>query len=208
MNLSLIQKYFIPKAILDIGGHTGEFYNIAKKVFPETYIFIIEGNRDCEPYLKNLGTQYLIRLLGKERGKAVFYKTAADPLCTGNSLYKEITPHFNDHRLIKEETELRTIDDTFQEETQFDLIKIDTQGAELDILEGGPKIAKKAKGIILEVSYTKYNEGAPLYDDVVRYMNNYGFIEKETLDEISCSKEREGFDLLQRDILFINKDIL
>ena len=114
----------------------------------------------------------------------------------------------NDITVIEEEVELRTIDDTFQEETQFDLIKIDTQGAELDILEGGPKIAKKAKGILLEVSYTKYNEGAPLYDDVVTYMSDYGFVEKETIDEISCSKDREGFDLLQRDLLFINKNIL
>lgn len=206
MNLSVINKYFTPSVILDIGGHVGEFYNIAKKTFPQSYVFIIEGNKDCEPYLRNLGTKYLIRLLGKEKKKTVFYKTSADLLCTGNSLYKEVTPHFNNEQLIEEEAQIYTIDSTFKEETYFDLIKIDTQGSELDILEGGPKIAKKAKGILLEVSYTKYNEGAPLYEDVVKFMDNYGFVEKETLDEISWS--RDGITLLQRDLLFINKKIL
>jgi FkbM family methyltransferase len=186
----------------------GEFYTLAKQTFPESYIFVIEGNKECEPFLKNLGTQYLIRLLGKERKKTIFYKTAMDPLCTGNSIYKEITPHYNDGRLIEEEAELRTIDDTFQEETQFDLIKIDTQGSELDILEGGKKIASKAKGILLEVSYNKYNEGAPLYDEVVEYMDRYGFTEKEKLNEFIWTKEQQGVELMQRDLLFINKNIL
>jgi FkbM family methyltransferase len=206
VNLSVINKYFTPSVILDIGGHVGEFYNIAKKTFPQSYVFIIEGNKNCEPYLRNLGTKYLIRLLGKEKKKTVFYKTSADLLCTGNSLYKEVTQHFNNEQLIEEEAQLYTIDSTFKEETYFDLIKIDTQGSELDILEGGPKIAKKAKGILLEVSYTKYNEGAPLYEDVVKFMDNYGFVEKETLDEISWS--RDDITLLQRDLLFINKELL
>lgn len=208
MILQPIQKYFTPKTVLDIGGHTGEFFTQIKEIFPESYVFIIEGNKDCEPYLKKLGTQYLIRLLGKERKKTIFYKTSQDPLCTGNSIYKEITPHFSNNQLIQEEIEMRTIDDTFQEGTQFDLIKIDTQGSELDILEGGKKIAKKAKGILLEVSFTVYNEGAPLYDEVLDYMNKYGFVEKETLDEITWAKEQHGIELKQKDLLFINKNIL
>lgn len=208
MILQPIQKYFTPKTILDIGGHTGEFFTQVKEIFPETYVFIIEGNKECEPYLKKLGTQYLIRLLGKERKKTIFYKTSQDPLCTGNSIYKEITPHFSNNQLIQEEIEMRTIDDTFQEVTQFDLIKIDTQGSELDILEGGKKIAKKAKGILLEVSFTVYNEGAPLYNEVLDYMDKYGFVEKETLDEITWTKEQHGVELKQKDLLFINKNIL
>lgn len=206
MNLSLISKYFTPDTILDIGGHIGEFFSVAKNAFPQAYVFVIEGNKECEPYLKNLNTRYLIKLLGKEKKKTIFYKTAADLLCTGNSIYKEITPHFNNEQLIEEEVELHTIDSIFKEETYFDLIKIDTQGSELDILTGGEKVAKKAKGILLEVSYTKYNEGAPLYDDVVKYMDEYGFVEKETLDEVSWS--RDGIDFLQRDLLFVNKNIL
>ena len=210
MNLPLISKYFTPTLILDIGGHTGEFYSLARTAFPNSYVFIIEGNKECEPYLKKLGTRYLIRLLGKENTKTIFYKTKSDPISTGNSIYKEITPHFKGEQVIEEEVELRTIDSTFKEETYFDLIKIDTQGAELDILRGGSRIAKKAKGILLEVSYTEYNEGAPLYDEVVKFMDEYGFVEKEILSEIYWSNDGYGemMTCSQKDVLFINKNIL
>jgi FkbM family methyltransferase len=210
MNLSLVKKYFNPTTILDIGGHIGEFFNLAKQTFPESTVFIIEGNKDCEPYLKTLNTRYLIRLLGKVRllgkeNKAMtFYKTTIDPICTGNSIYREVTPHFDNEFLIEEQVQLHTIDSTFQEVTNFDLIKIDTQGSELDILAGGSKIAKKAKGIILEVSFIKYNHGSPLYSDVVKFMDDFGFIEREYLDQ-NCWY-RDGLSFLQRDILFVNKN--
>ena len=37
--------------------------------------------------------------------------------------------------------------DLFEKESEFDLIKIDTQGSELDIITGGINLCKKAKGI-------------------------------------------------------------
>lgn len=206
MNLKLIEQYFTPTTILDIGAHMGEFNQIAKNAFPNSYIFSIEGNKGCEPYLQQVCERYLIRYLGKERTKTIIFKTTDDLLCTGDSLYKEVTSHYSGEKSLTEEIELRTIDDTFQEVMSFDLIKLDTQGSELDILAGGSKIAKKAKGILLEVSFTRYNEGAPLYNDVVKFMSEYGFVEKETLDEISWT--RDDLTLLQRDILFINKNIL
>lgn len=208
MNLLELQKYFTPSTVLDIGGHIGEFFNLVKNTFPDAYVFIIEGNKDCEPYLKQLGTKYLIKLLGKENKDVIFYKTKMDPLCTGNSIYKEVTPHFTDNRLIEESVRLHTIDSIFKDETCFDLIKIDTQGSELDILEGGKTIAKKAKGILLEVSLNTYNEGAPLYKDVVKYMEELGFSEKETIGGFTWTTEQQGINLTQKDILFINNNIL
>lgn len=206
MNLQLIGKYFTPTHVLDIGGHTGEFYSIIKHVFPNISAFIIEGNTSCEDHLKKLNVPYLIRVLGSTKSTAIFYKTKQNSLSTGNSLYREVTHHFNDDDLIQEEVQQYTIDTTFQE-AAFDLIKIDTQGSELDILRGGEKIAKQAKGILLEVSVEKYNEGAPLYDEVVQFMQNYGFVEKETLAEFKITTDY-NLKVHQKDILFINKNIL
>jgi FkbM family methyltransferase len=206
MDLHRIANFFTPKTVLDIGAHTGEFYELIRNVFPESYVFSIEGNQGCEPYLQRLGHPYLIRYLGREQKKTILYKTVADKLCTGDSLYREVTDHYSGQQLIEQEVALRTIDDTFKEETMFDLIKLDTQGSELDILAGGPKVAKKAKGILMEVSYIKYNEGAPLYDDVIKFMTEFGFTEKDILNETKWS--RDGLDHLQRDLLFINNNLL
>jgi FkbM family methyltransferase len=206
MHLNLIQKYFNPEHILDIGGHTGEFFLLAKQFFPYADIFVVEGNKDCEPYLKELNTPYLIRLLGSEKKKTVFYKNKQDLISTGNSIYREVTPHFSDENLIKEEIQQYTIDTTFKE-ADFDLIKLDTQGSEIDILKGGERIAKKAKGILMEVSVEKYNEGSPLYNEIVDFMDRYGFLEKETLAEYESVTEY-NLKVHQKDILFINKNLI
>lgn len=206
MKLNLITKYFVPSHILDIGVHQGQFYSLAKHFFPHASFFLIEGNKSCEPFVKNLNQPYLMRVMGKESGKGVFYKTKENPACSGESLYRELTPHFNEENLIKEVVDIYTIDTTFKE-ANFDLIKIDTQGSELDILTGGCRIAKQAKGILLEVSVVPFNEGAPLYEEVVAFMDNYGFVKKEILDEkeITCNF---NLKIHQQDIFFVNKNYL
>ena len=90
----------------------------------------------------------------------------------------------------------------FEDEAVFQLIKIDTQGSELDILKGGENLASKASVIILEVAYTEYNIGAPTYEDVVEYMNEIGFEEK-----MSIGEHYDGDKIVQKDIVFLNKNI-
>jgi hypothetical protein len=114
-------------------------------------------------------------------------------------MYRELTPFYSDDQIeIIKQCGIK-LDDIFTEDTEFDLIKIDTQGSELDIITGGIELCKKAKGILLEVSLTQYNENAPLYDEVIKYMKNIGFIPKDILDE---SKNHGSH---QQDILFLNE---
>jgi len=90
----------------------------------------------------------------------------------------------------------------FEEDSEFDLIKIDTQGSELDIIEGGKNLCLKAKGILLEVSLTQYNENSPLYAEVMRYMSEFGFT---SVEEIGYGHHPLTGELIQKDILFIKK---
>lgn len=203
MNLPIIKKYFDPKLVLDIGGNTGGFYELFKQFYPNSYIFIVEGNKECEESLKKLNTRFLIKLLGKERGNITFYRTKNNNKCTGNSIYREITTNYDDNCIIETIEQIYTIDETFKEENNFDLIKLDTQGSELDILAGGEKLCSKAKGILMEVSFFEYNKGAPLYPAVKQFMDDYGFVEADTISTVTW--DREGIKFDQRDILFLNK---
>jgi hypothetical protein len=56
-----------------------------------------------------------------------------------------------------------------------DLVKMDVQGAELDIMKGALDLLKSTKHIILELQEVEYNKGAPLRDEVIEYMNTQGF---------------------------------
>jgi FkbM family methyltransferase len=206
MNLSLIQKYFNPTHILDIGVHQAQFYHLARHYFPQASFFLIEGNSSCESLIKTLNVPYLIRVMGKEKGEGIFYKTKETSTSSGESLYREITPHFADKNLIEEKVQIHTIDTTFKE-ADFDLIKIDTQGSEIDILKGGQRICKNAKGILLETSVVEFNKGAPLHNDVVSFMEEYGFVEKECVDEKNIVTEY-GLHIHQKDVLFVNKSLL
>ena len=57
-NLNKIINYFHPYRILDIGCHCGGFYSYCKNLYPSSYYFLIEGNKNCENYLKNFLYDY------------------------------------------------------------------------------------------------------------------------------------------------------
>ena len=202
MQLYKVQDYFHPYRILDIGANIGQFHTLARSVYPGSYIFSIEASPECEPYLKQITDQYYIGLLAKDNSEYDFYSRKEDATCTGNSVYRELTQFYSDDQLQIIKQNGIKLDDLFESDSEFDLIKIDTQGSELDIITGGINLCNKAKGILLEVSLTQYNEGAPLYQEVISFMENIGFIPKVILDEA------RNHGAHQQDILFLNNNAI
>lgn len=199
MQLYKVQDYFHPYRILDIGANIGQFHQLGKQTFPEAFIFSIEASLDCEPSLKELTDNYYIGLLAKDTSEYNFYSRKDAPTGTGNSIYRELTHFYSDEHLQIIKQKGIKLDDLFESDSEFDLIKIDTQGSELDIITGGINLCKKAKGILLEVSLTQYNQGAPLHEEVLSFMENLGFTPKIILDE----SRNHGSH--QQDILFLNE---
>jgi FkbM family methyltransferase len=198
MQLYKIKKYFYPYRILDIGANVGQFHQIAKQTFPDSFIFSVEASNECESYLKQITDQYYIGLLAKDNADYDFYSLKSTGIGTGNSIYRELTQFYSDDQLDIIKKKGIKLGDLFEKDSEFDLIKIDTQGSELDIIEGGIELCSKAKGILLEVSLTQYNENAPLYNEVIQFMNDFGFKTKEVLDE------QHNHGSHQQDILFTN----
>lgn len=101
---------------------------------------------------------------------------------TGDSIFKENTFHFENCIPLKKET--TTLDILFpEEEAKFDLIKIDTQGAEIPILKGGRKLIQKASFIMLELPFLgQYNKGVPNFLESIQYMDSVGFVPFDIVD--------------------------
>jgi hypothetical protein len=55
------------------------------------------------------------------------------------------------------------------------LIKIDTQGYERQVLEGGPRCLEQARLVLLELSTVPLYEGQWLWADGIAYLNQRGF---------------------------------
>lgn len=57
-----------------------------------------------------------------------------------------------------------------------DCLKIDVQGAELDILRGAERVLANTKIVELEVEFNPQYEGQPLFSEVDAYMRSQGFL--------------------------------
>lgn len=58
---------------------------------------------------------------------------------------------------------------------RIDFMKLDIQGAELDVLQGGERLLEGTLGVVCEVNFAKLYHGQPRFHDVARYMESQGF---------------------------------
>ena len=175
--------------LLEIGaaktGKTKEpFYKILD-YFPHSKIIGFEiDKRVCDKMNSEAseGIKYYPYALGKANEKKKLYNTQA-PMCT--SLYKpneKLISLYNnlDFAYLKNETEIETITlDNFISKNSIDnldFIKIDTQGSELDIFNGGKNSLKNVIKIICEVEFVPMYEDQPLFGDVNKFLNENGFM--------------------------------
>jgi FkbM family methyltransferase len=186
------------KSVLDVGAYRGDFARLAQRLFPDACIKCIEGDERQAKYLYEFDTDFY--LLGKETKQVDFYTLPEERCTTGSSIYRENTTYYQDPLVIKKW--MYSLDD-LREHTKlrsFDLIKLDVQGAELDILKGGKKYIDETKPryLLLETSIQQYNEGAPLAGKVIGYLSKRGYNLRDIIDVMY---DQEGH-LLQVDFLF------
>lgn len=197
----LAQQGFRCEKVLDIGAYKGEWTQEFKKHFPNTSSTMVEPNVNHQIDLVSMAQEndrIVVKLLGSEKKTVDYYMTKLSN-SRGNSIYKEQTSAFENCDIVQEDMD--TIDNLFSEET-FGFIKLDVQGAELDVLKGGKNVAQRAEFILLEVKILEYNKGAPTFAETIAYMDSIGFTpfdiyELHYLPSLHCN---------EIDILFVKKD--
>lgn len=178
---------------LDIGAHKGEWTKLFKKSYPNARSLMIEPNKDHEEDLKKIGP-YMLALVGINDNEVDYYICADKDNDQGNGMYKENTnvPFTSVKRKC-------TTLDSLMSGQRFDLIKMDVQGAELDIIQGSPAIIHDTKYLFLELQTHNYNIGAPLAGKVIGYLHQIGF-EMVSIEEISIGN---GI-IMSMDMIFMN----
>ena len=210
MRLEDVDKLGIhPNAILDIGAHSGQFHSWAKRVWSDAGVFMIEANSLHESVLDRLammnGDNYLMAALGDEEREVTFYTRSDKPHTEGNSYYKEAN-FWDIPQLVQEsKVKLQKLDNIFEDGAVFELIKLDTQGSELDILKGGKELVDRATAIVLEIPLIEYNEGAPTMEELMSYMDSIGFEEKTCIGEHYSNEPKWKDIVIQKDLVFLKK---
>ena len=180
-------------SVLDIGAHKGLWTKKFKEHFPNVKQLMIEANADHIDDLIRTG-HYILALVGKTNDEVDYYVCDDKQNNHGNGMYKE-----NTNVPFKKTTRRCVTLDSLLPGQRFDLIKMDVQGAELDIIQGSPGFIHNTKYLWLELQPHNYNIGAPSAGKVIGYLNQIGF-EFVTLDEINTGN---GV-IMGMDAIFVN----
>jgi FkbM family methyltransferase len=170
-----------PKVIYDIGACVLHWQKEASRFWPNAQYYMFEAMDEPAFLYKEKNLPYHCGVLTDRDNRIVdFYQNTEHP--GGNSYYienDEVNPearaYFNDSHLRKK---VGMKLDTVVASNNWplpNLIKIDVQGAELDVLKGASKCLENADDLILELQHTDYNKGAPKVDEVVQYLKSIGF---------------------------------
>ena len=187
--------------IFDIGAYKGVWSKLLSNTsLKNKKFFLFEANKENKIFLEKSGFKFFLNVLSDQKKKVKFFSnlsTGDSYLIEQTSLYKE-----NFNTVIKEAI---TLDELVEREKipLPNLIKIDTQGSELDILKGSQKTIGECSLIYLECPIIEYNLNAPNLNEYLDYLKSIDFFPLDI-----CEVHKIDNVLIQVDILFIRKNIL
>ncbi len=195
--LNYLLKNNIPLDIIyDIGAHKGRWTKWNKKILKNKRFILFEANEIHAKKLEETNCEFHIQVLSSEDKEIKFYRKGG----TGDSLYLENTEHYDG----KYDLVLAKSIDSFVKDNKIPLpnfIKLDVQGAELDILFGAKNSLENCNLIYIECPIVEYNINAPKLENYLDFMKKINFFPVKIFEQHIHS----GI-LIQIDILFIKKD--
>ena len=190
----LAKRGFKPDGIIDVGAYEGGWTRLANSIFGPVPILMVEAQNEKVPALERViadipNARLVSAALSDTTGtELTFYEME-----TGSSLFAEQSS------AVRTKTTVLTqrLDDIASGTGENVFLKIDVQGAELKVLNGGLQTLERCELVQLEVALLQYNEGAPLMAEVIAFMAEMGFHPTEL-----AGLSRPGDVLVQLDLLF------
>lgn len=179
--------------LLDIGAHWGESVKYLRNAFPRSIIYSLEPDPESfQILLANKAENHhcLNLALSNVSSEITFYR---NNISHTNSIFRvnaksqdsiKIQQAIKNNDLslfdsFNHEIKVRsiTLDALIKEQEieTIDLLKIDVQGAESLVLEGGSHALKITKALLLEVSFFDYYEKKTSFFDIEQHLRPCGF---------------------------------
>jgi FkbM family methyltransferase len=148
--------------------------------------------------------RHWIGVLSDRDGREVsFYQNEHSP--AGNSYYRELPCAKGDLFPVGTHTVrlARTLDSIVREHgvPLPDLVKIDVQGAERDVMAGGAATLAAARRLIVEMQHRVRNEGAPLLDQTLPWIEAQGWVCDAPMFSTASGGEDGDYGFIRADLV-------
>lgn len=167
--------------VIDVGANKGQFSALCRCLFPGARIFAFEPlpdvARQCARTLGSDHVQVYAHALGSHDSRSRFFVTersdSSSLLMPGAAQERA----YGSRVANSVDVEVRRLDHVLAADRIAGpaLMKLDVQGAELDVLEGCGSLLQSIDYIYLEGSFVELYEGQPLIGDIVAFLHRQGF---------------------------------
>ena len=171
------------KTVLDIGANTGQFAEGICELLPDAMIYAFEPLPDCyKELVANFAGQSRFKALnlalGHETGKIQMNRnefSLSSSVLPMAELHKKTFPFAQ--KEVVQEVNIARLDDVVAslELREPILIKVDVQGFEDRVIDGGIRVFKQASVIIIELSIEELYKGQLLFDAIYQKLKSLGF---------------------------------
>lgn len=207
--IRLQEMGFNPKRILDLGANKGNWARIQRQIFPEAHFLMLDGSdhkKDWPDLLKLPTVDSDIAIFDKEDHEVQWFGKGT----TGDSIFKEVM--FKGHGHTRKAYSLDNFLNKTRRSNVFDLVKMDVQGAELNVLKGASEVLKHAEAITLELPFAGvFNKGAPTFAEYISFLDGAGFTPFDSVEDHRMPVKGKGINeisgyLIQIDFVFVRKN--
>ncbi|WP_207511694.1 FkbM family methyltransferase [Longitalea luteola] len=205
-----LKKYNF-KTIIDVGANEGQFTRKISIVFPDAEIHCFEPLQEDFNKLKyNFQDSSKIKIynfgLGDTNEEKNIYRNEYSP---SSSLLEMLELHKSNFQYaVKAEPEkvsIRIFDEVFKGDLARPLlVKVDVQGYEMHVLNGGPKIMEQADVCIIETSFYPLYNGQPLFGEIYNYFIQRGYEYVGSIDQLTAPTDNK---ILQADAVFVRQKV-
>ena len=175
---SYLARICRPGTVFDVGVGRGteELY----RAFPKARMLLIEPLTEYREALERISGNYDCRIIdkavGSRCGPAEIAVDRGDP--HKSSFGRRTLPVASGRPLTARAVEMTTLDQILRENPDLEppfLLKIDTEGHELEVVEGAEELLQRTEVVIAEVSVAERFEGGYRFEEFVAAMGARGF---------------------------------
>ena len=202
--------WFPRRTVVYVGVNHGQFLHLAARLWPDADIVGIEPNARiadevAAAYAGNPNIRMETCAVGAEAGEIELFVTRDDQ----NSSIRRPTDAFEEERsgdgvVGTEKVPLKRMDGLLEGCAGPMLMKIDVQGAEMEVLRGTGDRLDDVEVMLIEAPFEKAYEGAAGFDEIYRFLTDRGFAYEGAMGQLNS---RRTGRVRQEDSIYVRRAV-